>query len=349
MPLVAAMASSHSPIIFQDTYEGWMRWFRLISSEIPQPRDVLLQDEARVTEWIKRRRRAFGRLATAIESHAPRALIVVGGDQNEWFSSANNPNIMVYAGEDDIVGFHNYGDFDTEPLANFWEHEDRFGVRLEVHTELAEHFLSELVRRDFDISISRSQNPQGRPELKAPHALTRPTPLLMAKLRVPIIPIIIKTTERTSAALSGERCIELGRAIGNICSGLDEPIAIYGSGGMSHDPSGPLSGWVDEVLDNWVLDCLKTNNFDELGSLFSFRSAATDSGTGELRTWLVAAAAMSAAQPAAGCQVIDYFPAHIATVGAGWVLWEAEADSAAEDQSVNPPRRSDHRISRAAV
>ncbi len=324
MPLVTGMASSHSPIIFQDTYEGWMRWFRLISAEIPQPADVLLQDAACVTGWIDRRRRAFDRLATAIDRHAPKALIVVGGDQHEWFSSANNPNIMVHAGTEDIVGFHNYRDFDSEPLVKFWEHPDRFGVRLKVHTELAEHFLSELVRQDFDISISRSQNPQGRPELKAPHALTRPTPLLMAKREIPIIPIIIKTTERTSAALSGARCIELGRAIGRICADLDEPIAIYGSGGMSHDPEGPLSGWVDQMLDEWVLDCMKARDFDRLGSLFSFRSAATDSGTGELRTWLVAAGAMNAAQPQAPCQVVDYFPAHIATVGAGWVLWEAD-------------------------
>jgi protocatechuate 4,5-dioxygenase beta chain len=325
MPLVAAMASSHSPIIFQDTYEGWMRWFRLISSEIPQPAAVQLQDEACVTEWIGRRDRAFGRLRTALEVHAPKALIVVGGDQHEWFSSANSPNIMVHAGKDDIVGFHNYRDFDTEPLVKFWEHPDRFGVRLKVHSELAEHLLSELVAQDFDVSISRSQNPQGRPELKAPHALTRPMPLLTPKLDIPIIPVVIKTTERTSAALSGERCIELGRAIGRICAAIDEPIAIYGSGGMSHDPEGPLSGWVDTILDEWVLECMRANDFDRLGGLFSFRSAATDSGTGELRTWLVAAAAMNAAQPSSRCQVIDYFPAHIATVGAGWVLWEAAA------------------------
>jgi protocatechuate 4,5-dioxygenase beta chain len=323
MPLVAAMASSHSPIIFQDTYAGWIRWWKLISSEIPQPEDVLVQNEARVIEWIERRRRAFDRLATAIETQAPKALIVVGGDQYEWFSPANNPNILVHAGREDLVGFHNYGDFDTEPPAKFWEHPDRFGVRLQVHTELAEHFLNELVRRDFDVSISRSQNPRGRPELKAPHALTRPMPLLMSKMRVPVVPVIIKTTERTSAALSGERCIELGRAIGAICNELDEPVMIYGSGGMSHDPSGPLSGWVDQILDEWVLECLRTNDFDALGGLFSFRSAATDSGTGELRTWLVAAAAINAAQATARCQVVDYFPAHIATVGAGWVLWEA--------------------------
>jgi Catalytic LigB subunit of aromatic ring-opening dioxygenase len=323
MPIVTGMASSHSPIIFQETYQGWMRWFELISKGIPQPEDVTRQDEACVMDWIKRRDRAFGTLENAFAKHAPEALIVVGGDQYEWFSAANNPNIMIHAGEDDIVGFHNYGDFDSDPPVKFWEDSSRFGVRLKVHTRLAEHLLNELVSRDFDVSISRSQNPQGRPHLKSPHALTRPIPLIMPRLQARIVPIIIKTTERSSAALTGERCIELGREIGRICAKLDMPIAIYGSGGMSHDPEGPLSGWVDQELDEWVLDCLKTGDMARLGALFSFRSAGTDSGTGELRTWLVAAGAMSSAQPTVACKVVDYFPAHIATVGAGWVLWEA--------------------------
>lgn len=322
MALVTGMASSHSPILFQQTYQGWIRWWDMIRADIPQPEETALQDEACVRGWIERRDRAFATLAEAIERHRPRALIVVGGDQFEWFSAANNPNIMVYAGQDDIVGYHNFGDFDAEPLVNFWEHPDRFGVRLKADSALAEHILDRLVNVGFDVSISRAQNPQGRPQLGAPHAFTRTMPLLMERLEVPIVPLIIKTTERTSAALTGERCIALGQEIGRICAEIDEPIAIYGSGGMSHDPAGPLSGWVDEVLDQWVLDCFRHNRFDELGSLFSFRSAATDSGTGELRGWLVAAAAMHAAQPEAVCQVVDYFPAHIATVGAGWVLWE---------------------------
>ena len=323
MPIVTGMASSHSPILFQDTYQGWMRWFNLISAEIPQPEDVTRQDEACVMDWIKRRNRAFAALEAALKRHSPEALIVVGGDQFEWFGAANNPNIMIHAGQDDIVGFHNYRDFDSEPLAKFWEDSHRFGVRLKVHSKLAEHLLNELVSRDFDVSISRKQNPQGRPHLKVPHALTRPIPLLMPQLNIPVIPIIIKTTERSAAALSGERCIALGREIGKICAELNVPIAIYGSGGMSHDPEGPLSGWVDQVLDEWVLDCLKTGDLEKLGALFSFRSAGTDSGTGELRTWLVAAGAMDSTRPSAACQVVDYYPAHIATVGAGWVLWEA--------------------------
>lgn len=320
MPIVLGMASSHFPSLFQDTYRGWQRYWKLISGDIPQPAEVEQQDEACVADWVARRKRAFARLESAMATVRPAALIVIAGDQDEWFSSANQPNIMIHSGAEDIEGFHNYGDLDSEPPLRFWEHPERFGVKLRVASTLAAHLQTELVRRDFDIAISRALNPQGRPERKAPHALTRPLPLIMPELAVPVVPIIIKTIERSKAVLSGARCLALGRAIAEICTELPGPIAIYGSGGMSHDPSGPLSGWVDEPLDRWVLDCLETGNLEALQSLFSFRSAATDSGTGELRTWLVTAGAMSASQRLR-CEIVDYFPAHIATAGCGWVLW----------------------------
>jgi len=321
MPIVLGMASSHFPSLFQDTYGGWQRYWKLISAGIPQPAEAEQQDATCVADWVARKRRAFARLETAFAETKPAALIVVAGDQDEWFSSANLPNVMIYSGAEDIAGFHNYGDFDSDPPLRFWEHPDRFGVRLNVATDLAAHLQNELVRRDFDVAISRRINPQGRPERKAPHALTRPLPLIMPALDVPVVPVIVKTIERSKAVLTGERCLALGKAIAEICADLAQPIAIYGSGGMSHDPSGPWSGWVDEPLDRWVLECLQTGDVDLLKSLFAFQSAATDSGTGELRTWLVAAGAMRAAQGAYGCEIVDYFPAHIATAGCGWVLW----------------------------
>ena len=322
MPIVVGMASSHFPSLFQDTYQGWERYWKLISDGVPQPADVDKQDEACVADWVARRNKAFTKLEAALSAAKPSALIVIAGDQEEWFSNANLPNVMIHSGQDDIEGFHNYGDFDSDPPLRFWENPDRFGVKLHVASELAEHLQAELVGRDFDIAISRKVNPLGRPERKAPHALTRPLPLIMPDLSVPVVPIIVKTIERSKAVLTGKRCLDLGRAIAEICADMPQSIAIYGSGGMSHDPSGPLSGWVDEPLDRWVLECLATGNVDHLKSLFSFRSAATDSGTGELRTWLVTAGAMSVAQSTYNCEVVDYFPAHIATAGCGWVLWD---------------------------
>jgi len=96
---------------------------------------------------------------------------------------------------------------------------------------------------------------------------------------------------------------------------------------MPH-PLGPRSGWVDEPLDRWFLDQLTGGTPDRLNSLYSFRSAATESGTGELRTWLPVAAAMDAVQPGIRATLVDYFVARKAMCGNGWVTWPAAVPGA---------------------
>ena len=66
-----------------------------------------------------------------------------------------------------------------------------------------------------------------------------------------------------------------------------ERIAIYGSGGMSHDPDGPRAGWIDQPLDNWVFERIERNRSEELTRLFSFDSDTLRGGTGD-DTYVVA-------------------------------------------------------------
>lgn len=321
MPIVLGMATSHFPSLFQDTYEGWQYYWKLISAGVPQPLEVESEDRACVQDWVSRRRLAFGRLKKEFAEHRPDALIVVGGDQDEWFAPSHSPALLIYSGREPVVGFHNCGEADSDPPLKFWEHPDRFGMTVPVDPDLAELLQSELVHDGFDVSISRSIKPKGRPERKAPHAITRPLPVIIPELDVPIVPLIIRTIERTPGVLSGSRCLAIGKALGRICERTSKRVAILASGGMSHDPSGPRSGWVDEPMDRWVLDCLAKGRADELSGLFGFRSAANESGTGELRTWLVTAAAMESAVPGIKAEVLDYFPARKATAGCGWALW----------------------------
>lgn len=323
MPLTLGIATSHFPSLFQDTYEGWQHYWNLISAGVPQPPEVECEGRAQVQEWVDRRRRAFDRIRAAVAAHQPDAMIVVGGDQDEWFAPSHSPAVLVYSGSQPIAGFHNCGEADTKPPLKFWEHPDRFGMTVPVDPELATLLQDELVHAGFDVSISRSIRPQGRPERRAPHAITRPLPLVMPQLDIPIVPLVIRTIEPTPGVLSGARCLAIGRAIATICERTSKRIAVLASGGMSHDPSGPRSGWVDEPLDRWVLDCIARGRADELAALFGFRSAANASGTGELRTWLVTAAAMEQAMPGIRGEVVDYFPARKATAGCGWVLWRA--------------------------
>src|ERR1019366_6088198 len=103
---------------------------------------------------------------------------------------------------------------------------------------LADHLLDGLVREGFDVAISRRVPVHEQPRRAVPHALVRPLPLLLPSLDVPIVPVMMKTVERSPAILNGERCLELGRAIEKLCRDLPQRIALYGSGGMSHGPGG---------------------------------------------------------------------------------------------------------------
>ncbi len=197
-------------------------------------------------------------------------------------------------------------------------------VRLRVDREVADHVLVGLVREGFDVAVSRRLPMHDEPRRVAPHSLVRPLPLIMPTLDLPIVPIMMKTVERSPAILTGDRCLELGRAIEKVCRTLPQRVGIFGSGGMSHDPQGPRSGWVDERLDRWFLDRLASGRPQELGALYSFRSAATESGTGELRTWITVASAMDAIAPGARATVVDYFAARKSTCGNGWVYWPRE-------------------------
>jgi len=321
MPVVFGMASSHAPALFAQTYDGWQRLWKRFTGANPQPPEVANEGPEVVADFVARSAAAFATLRRELTAAKPDVLIVLAGDQNEWFDDGNLPNLMIYAGDDDIVGFHNFGADDSDPPLLPWDHPDRFGVRLHVDRPLADRLLDGLLREGFDVAISRRVPVHEQPRRKVPHALVRPLPLLLPSLDVPIVPVMMKTVERSPAILTGERCLALGRAIEAICRNAPQRIALYGSGGMSHDPSGPLAGWVDEPLDRWFLDQLTAGTPDRLGALYSFRSAATESGAGELRTWLPVAAAMDAIQPGVRATLVDYFVARKSVTGNGWVTW----------------------------
>lgn len=320
MPIVFGCASSHAPSLFVRTYDGWNRVWKRLSSQTPQPPEADAEGPEAVSAFIGRTERAFDRLKAELGAARPDAVIVFAGDQTEWFDDALTPNLMIYAGAE-VVGFHNFGAEDHDPPLRPWEDLGRFGVRLKVDQDLANVLLDGLVAGGFDVAVSRRAPVPDQPRRAAPHALVRPLPMIMPALDIPIVPLMMKTVERSPAILTGDRCLALGRAVARICNTLPQRIALYASGGMSHDPMGPRSGWVDEPLDRWFLDHLAHGTPDALGALFSFRSAALDNGTGELRTWIPVASAMDACESGVRANIIDYFAAAKATTGNGWVTW----------------------------
>jgi protocatechuate 4,5-dioxygenase beta chain len=100
-----------------------------------------------------------------------------------------------------------------------------------------------------------------------------------------------------------------------------ERIAIYGSGGLSHDPRGPRAGWVDETLDRWVLDRIAQADGAGLCTLFTTDSPTLRGGTGEIRNWIAVAGAYDGTK----ATIVDYIPSRHAVTGLGFAYWDEAA------------------------
>jgi protocatechuate 4,5-dioxygenase beta chain len=274
-----------------------------------QPHTAKLETLDVIEGYLKRINSAFEVLRKQIEDYKPDAIIVVGDDQEDMFSLANNPAIAVYTG-DSVWGSSLPAYIDLPPEAS--------RITIPVHQQLANVLIKGLVKRGFDPAKCDSMDVRGNhPERGASDMIVYPWPKLVPKLNIPVIPVFLNAYYPPQP--TGLRCWELGEAIADTFKDRPERIAIYGSGGMSHDPFGPRAGWIDEPLDRWVFERIESGRSDELANLFSFDSAAMHGGTGELRAWITAAAAC----PWPGKKV-EYIPAHHAKTGLGFCYWPAQ-------------------------
>jgi hypothetical protein len=255
--------------------------------------------------YMDRVEAAFRSLRGQVEEYQPDALIVVGDDEHEMFSEACTPAISVFTGEE-MWGTSAPSYIDQPPEAS--------RIDIPVHAELAKVVLQGLMRRGFDPANSSAMKPFGRPDRGAPHMLAFTAKKVFHELSIPIIPIFLNV--QYPPMPSGKRCWDLGVALADIFKGRKQQIAIYGSGGLSHDPFGPRAGWIDEPLDRWILERIEQGRGEELTALFSFDSDTMRGGTGEVRSWITVAGACN--WPA---RVLDYLPVHHAKTGLAFAYW----------------------------
>jgi protocatechuate 4,5-dioxygenase beta chain len=301
------LASSHAPALFEPK-EMWP----LIYSRRPaytkesQPYTARLETPEVIQSYIDRIHVAFEVLRQQLQAYRPEALIVVGDDQGDMFDDRLNPTFCIFTGEK-LWGLDgtNY-----RPLA------ERHRIDFPCHASLAQYLHKGLLKKGFDMASSAAFEPMGRPEYGVSHMVAHPIPTLVPQLDLPIIPIFMN--EYYPPLPSAERCYNLGATLAEILAERSERVAIYASGGLSHDPTGPRAGWVDEPLDRWFLERLERNDHEALQHLFTFDSDTLRGGTGEMRAWITVAGAMR--RPA---QVIEYIASNHAKVGLGFAYWPA--------------------------
>ena len=304
------MASSHAPMMFQKA-QYWPRVVERIPAEarehLPHSARVEIATPAIIDWHIQRIEAAFAVLREQLKAFRPDALIMIGDDQGDMFDTANNPTFSVYTGDEPLWGRSARDSFSIAP-------QERTKVVFRQHADLARHLLRGLVKRGFDVANIGRFEPRGNPARGVSHMVSNLVPEVDPGLEIPLVCVFLN--EYYPPLPSAARCAQLGEAIADALRDRPERVAIYASGGLSHYPGMYNAGWIDQPLDHWILERLERNDLDALRHLFTFDSDNMRSGTGEVRAWISAAAAMK--RPAT---VVEYVAAHCTQTGCGFVCW----------------------------
>jgi protocatechuate 4,5-dioxygenase beta chain len=293
MPLVMGCAVSYSPLLYRPRGQ-WSDVHEELVGNIPQPQAFQLETAPVLDAYEERIERAFGALARRFERAQPAAIVTLTADHGTMFDVTNVPQLHVFAG-DAISG----GD-----------------VRIPCLRSLGETIAEELAFAGFDVSESRGDVHPAK-GLSAGAALIDAIGRI-APPGIPIVPIHVNC--HVAPEIAGKRMHGFGTALAAALELVPERVAVLVSGGLSGDPGGPLAGWVDDVLDQWVLGRLTTRRSADIGRIFEVDSMTLHGSTREIRLWSAAGGAMESV--GATPHVVDYLPFHHAAAGVGFMHWE---------------------------
>src|SRR6478609_4160285 len=119
------------------------------------------------------------------------------------------------------------------------------------HPELASHIATSVILDGFDLTIAN--------KMEVDHGLTVPLNLMFGSPSAwpcPVIPLAVNVVQYPPP--TGNRCFNLGKAIRKAVESYPEDlnVVIFGTGGMSHQISGPRAGLINSKFDKAFLDNL---------------------------------------------------------------------------------------------
>lgn len=123
------------------------------------------------------------------------------------------------------------------------------------HPALAQHLVESLVDDEFDITVAQ--------ELEVDHGLTVPLSVYCPEpgeaWPCPVVPILVNVLQYPQPTAA--RCYALGKAIGRAVASYPENIkvAIFGTGGMSHQLAGSRAGLINPTFDRMFLQAIETD------------------------------------------------------------------------------------------
>ena len=159
------------------------------------------------------------------------------------------------------------------------------------HPELAAHIAQSVIQQDFDLTIVN--------KMDVDHGLTVPLSLMCGEQDplkgawpCPVIPFAVNVVQYPVP--SGQRCLNLGKAIRKAVESFDKDlnVQIWGTGGMSHQLQGPRAGLINKEFDAAFMDqMIKDPEAQARVPHIDYVREAGSEGI-ELVMWLIARGAM---------------------------------------------------------
>lgn len=258
--------------------------------------------------------RGIARLADTLDRVAPDVVVILGDDQHEAFDDDNMPALCVYWGEtiDDAPAENeSWGQAYMYTVA---PHGNPPAARVSHRTDsaLGLHLIEQLIGNGFDVAHSRFLSPSHQYGTIG-HAFYYVYRRLMNNQVEVNVPILLNTYYEPNQ-VPIKRCYQLGRALRRAIEAwdIDKRVALVASGGLSHFV-------IEEDLDELIIAGLHEKDEAKLTSLPDVRF---NSGTSEIRNWVVVAGAM--ADSDLEMRLVDYVPCYRTEAGTGCAMAFAE-------------------------
>ncbi len=326
--IVLGIASSHTPLLTL-TPEQWqhraaadyantelnmsdgrlMPYAQVLAELGPRSADVITPEILTTKE--RACSAALDRLGDELEKAAPDVVIIVGDDQRELFTAANQPAIAIFHGEEMITS-DKFGDEESAE----WVQDMGRGYLMDAAHKVpgspgfAMELIKGLIDENFDIATCSRVDDASVAGFG--HAYGFIIKRLFRGRTIPVVPILLNTYYGPNVP-SAARCHDLGLALKRVidASASKLRVAVIASGGLSHFV-------VDEVLDKQVLDAIGSGDHEALRSI---PRGALNSGSSEILNWIVTAGAAQALP----LRWKEYYPLYRTPagtgVGAGFAVW----------------------------
>jgi aromatic ring-opening dioxygenase catalytic subunit (LigB family) len=259
--------------------------------------------EEKIRERYADCQQALATLAQTLARARPDAVLVVGDDHREVFSSEHMPSMNVHWADSIFVP--------PFPRRN-GQAVDRRSHSYPGAADLARHVVRSVTADQFEVSFSRTL-----PEERGlGHAFDFVCRRIMNGAVIPQVPVLLNTYYPPNRPTL-KRCYEFGKALRRAVQSWksDKRVAIIATGGLTHHI-------VDEGLDRAILSAMERKAPED--GITSFPEELFVDGTSEIKVWVVLAGVM--AEGDLQMKLVNYSPCYRSPAGTGcgnaFAYWE---------------------------